>query len=479
MRRWKSNGGLLLFFVACWMPSLLCAQQPVEEGQMRYAGPEDQEFLLQIDLNSGETHFTPESAARLNHFRKTGTFFPSVVIELHPAPNEKYLGELGIARDIRIRKTSEALEEALHSNLPKHPFAAVEQTNAITIPEDPTFTASTAVSRVKLGWLAPTLMRILYVTDRNPSNDKPGHLTYGKTETGHLAYGWATARIDQHLTKPPSGPWAWVTRWTANDPIPASGERLSSFAMDDFKKFANVLTENLSRTGQDEVLVYVHGFKTTYDQVVGDATVLGYLTKFPGPVIAYSWASQGDVPDYDNDYEIATRTIPRLAQFLTALKGVNGVKRVHVVAHSMGARVLFWALKNSPDLRLNEVVFVAGDVARQDFQQYFAADVAKTAGRFTIYSTQSDIALFASSKVHKDARVGYAASPDGPFIMRGIDSVDATDVVTDVLSHGYQINSKLPQTDLLSVLHGDAIDIRGCVQWVDETKKDFLRYICR
>jgi esterase/lipase superfamily enzyme len=478
--RWQ--GLCAVVIAAVVVPIVLQAQQRPEEGEMRYAGqPIQQDFFVQIDLNTGDARLTPESAFRLARLRETGTLdlVRSVDIELHPAPNEKFLGELGIKPDIRVRKTNEALESALKLPLSLRPMSAGRSPEVIKMEGDPTFGESTSVSRVSLGWLAqPTLARILYVTDRAPMDDAPGHLTYGPSESAHLTYGWATVQVDRHLTRPAEGPWAWVTRWFATDPKAPTAARLTSAPMNDFRQLANVLTDNLKRTHEDEVLVYVHGFNTTYDQVVEGATILGYLTKFPGPVIAYSWASRGDAADYDNDYEIATRTIPRLAQFLAAVKNVPGVKRVHVVAHSMGARVLFWALREVPALRLNEVVLVAGDVAREDFKQYFSGDVAKTAGRFTIYSTRTDFALFASSAVHHEARVGYGALPDGPFVFKGLDAVDATDAVVDILSHGYHLNSKLPQTDLLAVLNGETVERRGCVEWTDPAKKDLLRYTC-
>lgn len=451
---------------------------PPEEGEIRYAEtPVNLDLLVQIDLDTGEARLSPESAFKAAKLRESGIidFARTVDIELHPAPIEQgILGSHGISADARARKTSEALEAEMKLPIGLHPVNTRKSGEPIGIYGD-----STSVSLVSLGWLAqPTLARILYVTDRRPSNDAPGHLTYGFGESDHLAYGWATVRIDRHLTKPTEGPWAWVTRWLKTDPKPPSAERLTSVSMDGFKQLANTLTDNLKRTKEDEVLVYIHGFNTTYDQVVEDATILGYLTKFPGPVIAYSWASRGDVPDYDSDYEVANRTMPRFAQFLAAVKSVPGVKHVHVVAHSMGSRVLFWALQRSPSIRLNEVVMVAGDVAREDFTQYFAPDVAKTADRFTVYSTRTDFALYASSKLHHEPRVGYGAAPAGPFVFKGIDDVDATDVVVDILSHGYHLNTKLPQTDLLAVLRGDGLDHRGCIEWEDQAKKDLLRYTC-
>jgi esterase/lipase superfamily enzyme len=478
--RWQVSWALIIAVAA--FPVALQAQTP-EEGEMRYAEkPIEHEFLVQIDLDTGEAQLTAESALRLKRLRETGTidFVRSIDVELHPAPVEAgILGSHGISPENRVRKTSEALESVLKLPVGLHFITPGKSSETITIPNDPSFRASTSVSRVSLGWLSqPTLARILYVTDRAATEDMPGHLTYGMAENDRLAFGWATVQIDRHLSRPAEGQWAWVTRWFKNDPKPPSAARLTSVPIDGMKQLANVLSDNLKRAKQDEVLIYVHGFNTTYDQVVEDATILGYLTKFPGPVIAYSWASRGDVADYDNDYEVASRTMPRFAQFLAAVKNVAGVKRVHVVAHSMGSRVLFWALQRSPNLRLNEVVMVAGDVAREDFKQYFTADVEKTAGRFTIYSTRTDFALYASSKVHHEPRIGYGAAPDGPFVLKGLDSVDATDVVVDILSHGYHLNSKLPQTDLLAVLHGDDVDRRGCIEWTDQTKKDLLRYSC-
>src|SRR2546423_1309399 len=52
-----------------------------------------------------------------------------------------------------------------------------------------------------------------------------------------------------------------------------------------------------------------------------------------------------------------------------------------------------------------------------------------------------------------------------------LDAVDATDVVVDILTHAYHLDSKLPQTDLSSPFSAATpVDRRGCVEWTRRKK---------
>src|SRR5205807_4324467 len=136
---------------------------------------------------------------------------------------------------------------------------------------------SASVAQVKFAINANyTSAKMLYLTDRGTSRLSDGGVSYDSTESGKLSYGLAIVQIDRHLEQPISGPWDWVTRFFKGDPTPPSADRLTNSPITDFRHFSSVLARNLRQTRQDQVLVYIHGYRTSFDQVVQDATILGY-----------------------------------------------------------------------------------------------------------------------------------------------------------------------------------------------------------
>jgi esterase/lipase superfamily enzyme len=477
-----SLGALLATPVDAQSPTSSGTPLPTEApqndaGEMRYGVTRvDTEVFVPISVETGNAELSAESYNRLSKLPKNAYADPGRPIEilLHPAMIEDgVVGSKGIKTELRLDKTRDALQAAWGAPLHEVGYRVHESADPIVGFGD---SASVAQIRVQFG-IDSTLAKVFYLTDRGTLY-KDGSVSYVDSESGKLSYGFAIVNIDRHLEKPISGPWGWVTRFFEGDPPTPSADGIGTSPIVDFKHFSSVITKNLQLTGEDQVLVYIHGYRSSFDQVVQDAAMLGYLTKFPGPVIAYAWPSNTNVLDYDRDYETANRTIPRFQDFLESLRTIPGLKRINVVAHSMGSRVLFWALKGRPNLHLNELVMVAGDVAQEDFNQYFK-DVRREAARFTLYSTQTDVALFFSSKIHNEARIGFSENGAAPFTLPGIDTIDATDVVKDLLSHGYQLNSDLPRTDIIYALRSDPVSKRGCLEWHDNVTKDFLHYRCR
>jgi esterase/lipase superfamily enzyme len=426
--------------------------------------PVDESWLVPIDLITGDAQLSPDSALRASEIKgyRFLTSATPAVIELHPAEEEHgTLGTLGITPQVRTEKVNRILDQT--TSLTRDPlrrnFEIRTSPDAIK-----GFGPNVSVAKILFSVEQPySLTKVFYATDRASYGMTPIRAFYNSDERDRLDYGLATMRIDDNLQPPEDGVFAWVTRWFNRDKPPPTAEALTNTRTGDFEKFASQIRDSLVSTQTDEVLVYVHGFRTSFDDDTRDAIILGYLTKFPGPVIAYSWPSRGKLADYDADYESADRTIPRLGKFLQQLKAIRGVHKIHVVAHSMGSRVLFWAMERNPKLQLGEVVMVAGDTSIEDYKQYFNV-IRSNATRFTLYSTKADIALYASSQLHDVKRIGFWYGDNAPFTLQGIDSVDATNAVQDIISHGYFLNSDLPKTDIIYALRSQPAAKRGCLQ---------------
>ena len=130
-----------------------------------------------------------------------------------------------------------------------------------------------------------------------------------------------------------------------------------------------------------------------------------------------------------------------LRAFLDMVVKESGAKKVHLIAHSMGAQALLEVLR---DIRLiggpsvvekpmfNEVILAAPDVTRDNFGQ-IAAQIRGLATGMTLYASSNDKALRLSQKL-SGASAGQVATPGGPMVIAGIDSIDVSAASTDFFS---------------------------------------------
>jgi esterase/lipase superfamily enzyme len=163
-----------------------------------------------------------------------------------------------------------------------------------------------------------------------------------------------------------------------------------------------------------KVLVFIHGYNTTFDdavrktaQLAGDLNLVSCDGEAHGVVIAYSWPAQGSLWSYLADEENVEWTQQRLAPFLRSLSRVCREERaeLHLVAHSLGARALVRTLAdltaagNSRGTLIDQVILLAPDMGKGLFDQYVER-LLPMAGHLTIYVSSRDRALSLSSFLH-------------------------------------------------------------------------------
>ena len=219
----------------------------------------------------------------------------------------------------------------------------------------------------------------------------------------------------------------------------------------DATAFATRLAAELQRAPQKDLLVFLHGYNVTFEEAARRAAQFATDMSFGGVVVLFSWPSAGATVRYLADEDSAAKSAEALATFLRDLEG-GPWARVHVVAHSMGNRVVVSGLANTSHLGLplRNVVLVAGDVDTDLFEQQFpkmrALVVRSDQDRVTSYATNSDRALWVSTVFHHTQRIGRITGT--PFVAEGLETVDATAVDSSLLGHGYFGQERSVLTDL-------------------------------
>ena len=209
-----------------------------------------------------------------------------------------------------------------------------------------------------------------------------------------------------------------------------------------------------------ELLVFVHGYNVSFEDAARRTGQLAYDLQFQGVPILYSWPSRADAKAYPADETNVAWSVPQLRSFLLNLCRESGATIIHLIAHSMGNRLLVPALNeialqskaSEAGITLplfRHVVLTAPDIDADTFRD-LAAVFRPTAHRVTLYSCSSDRALALSRTFH-----GYPRAGDSIVIVPGIEVIDASTVDTSLVRHSYFAENRSVISDIFSLLRDD------------------------
>ncbi|MGH1356542.1 MAG: TRAP transporter substrate-binding protein DctP [Thalassovita sp.] len=199
-----------------------------------------------------------------------------------------------------------------------------------------------------------------------------------------------------------------------------------------------------------QVLIYVHGYRNTFDDAVRAGLAFSRDAESEGVVIVWSWPSAGAFKSYLFDEESVVISEPAFSIFVNELVNSDGVEQVDFIAHSMGSRLLANLMRDEWIDQPSAVVLAAADVARPFLRQ--AVRKAGSAA-VTLLATEGDLALLASRTIHSRTRAGQAKPL---FLISGMDTIDLT--AFDhwwSRNHGHAFTEREVVSDLSELLKGD------------------------
>jgi esterase/lipase superfamily enzyme len=231
------------------------------------------------------------------------------------------------------------------------------------------------------------------------------------------------------------------------------------------------IDNRLNASTEKAALLFIHGFDDTFEFAARRTAQLACDLSLDGVPLMFSWPSQGTESGYPADEDRVMTSVPDLKQVLTLIRTKTQAKVVHVIAHSMGNRVLCNALREfaleKADLRLDQVILAAPDVYTDLFRRQLAPEIVKVCKRVSLYASSEDKALLLSMKLHRDPRAGL--SGHDRCLAPGIDTIDASTIDTSLIGHGYFAENRTVMDDIFLVLrHQFAPNLRHLVRNGDD-----------
>ena len=249
---------------------------------------------------------------------------------------------------------------------------------------------------------------------------------------------------------PPNPWWLWPFPRERSPSLDLSPRTDSTFWRELSK-----MSSGLQAKHPKQALLYIHGFRVTFDEAMQTAARLALDLGICGPTICYSWASAGRLASYASDTAAAGAATPFLRDtLLPALHEHLSAAAMTVIAHSMGNRPLLAVLSElgrqfSP-LRLQHAFFASPDIDSNVFEFDAVSMKQCVKEQATLYVTTHDKALKCSRSIYGAARAGLIL----PVVDVGVVSkIDVSNVDPGIYGHSAYIDSPVVLDDIIKVIH--------------------------
>jgi esterase/lipase superfamily enzyme len=284
---------------------------------------------------------------------------------------------------------------------------------------------------------------IFFVTDREPLNDDQLFSGEWGTDANHNAI---------------------VTAGVISAPINKADESRCSSQ----RAFIAAVKAQLDPKGPRQILVFVHGYYTSFVAAVETAMSLKRGLRFPGPVIVYSWPSRKtSLLAYRTDEANAKWSMPHFTTFLGNINKAFPGMPVSLAGYSLGSRfvtegIAFYRREGCNNCFGRAVLF-APDVSTEDLRSALtSSDLCSgkplldplASALVLLYVSNNDRALRQSERLHGNQRAGQAGSD--LVLCNGVDTVDVSELKSGgQAGHDYLSDPRV-QADAAAAFQGVA-----------------------
>lgn len=183
---------------------------------------------------------------------------------------------------------------------------------------------------------------------------------------------------------------------------------------------------------EGHALVYVHGFNNSFETALYTAGQIAAATEYKGRIYMFSWPSAESLWSYMEDMDSAESAEAHFTKFVRAILTDPEVRRIDLVAHSMGAQIVTRSLnvlleefQVRKGVLLGRVILAAPDISTDVFAAKVRA-ISRLGADITVYGSATDSALLASARARdNNRRLGLIVGNAVPVIDK-VKFVDAT-----------------------------------------------------
>jgi esterase/lipase superfamily enzyme len=299
-----------------------------------------------------------------------------------------------------------------------------------------------------------TCYPVWFGTDRKPIDARDPALGFGSEPDTRLHYGKRMVRIPYSHRPGELGSPLWRRLLTGVDDR-ITVDPAIALSADAFTRDVRGFLSTLDPADRN-VLVFIHGFNTTFDSAAKRAAQLGFDLRVPGITAFFSWPSLGNITAYMGDLARMEASEQHLADFLVHATTLVERGKVHLIAHSMGNRGLLNAMHRATTqaalrtgTRFGQIFLAAPDIDARSFAQ-LAGIYAQAAEHTTLYVADQDKALLALVWPPAVTRAGGAPPV---LVLPGIDTVRVRGWSLFRLGHSYVAEDAGVLRDIRTLLH--------------------------
>ena len=274
---------------------------------------------------------------------------------------------------------------------------------------------------------------IFFATDRAATAGSAHR--FGKESGGELLFGRALVDLRIPPAPPPPTPISPVSLAASDSLKPKAA--LTQFSLKEVAAltsdtFTPALTQHAGRQqARARVLIFVPGHNIGFEAALYRAGQIASRTQFAGPVIVYSWPSDGTTADYRGDQLRLTASRAHFTTFLRVVLGAFPAQSIALVSLGLGSKL---ALDGLSEIATDSAqhhpaiahhFLLAPDVAIHDLERA-SGSLGSIVTHTTLYVASNDRGLNISRRYWGGVpRAGDM--PGGvPLVMRGIDTIDAS-----------------------------------------------------
>jgi len=267
-----------------------------------------------------------------------------------------------------------------------------------------------------------TDVRVLYATTRSPVREgEPGHysrqpgdavrLGLAEVQLGEAAWGFDEL-VESHRVGP-----ADALRPARVTNVTEFGSRAGGPAAED--AFVAAIERQLASRASGEAVIYVPGYRATFDQVMVLMGGWGHYLGRSSAVIAFSWPTGTQAWDYLRDCSRAQAFVPDIANLVELVAERTQASRINLIGFSCGGPLLAEALTllrarhEGEDhealqrrYRIANAIFVAADVDLQTFARSHLPALRDVSRRTEVYVSENDGALWFAALLSRASRIG-------------------------------------------------------------------------